>query len=336
MLARWRTLPDGVQIDAADELMRLTYDIISATMFSNDVTMDYRVMAQALATYIENVGRVDIAGAFGAPDWLPTPRRLRAWPALRFFRREMGGLIARRRALIAQNPAAAPQDLLTLLLTARDPEGGSLLSESEVFDNVMTFIFAGHETTANALAWTIYLLSEFPDWDQRVAAEAQSVLGDALPDGESTSRLAIARMVIEEAMRLYPPAPLIARDAVRSDKVGDVGIEAGTFVLIPIWVIHRHRLLWADAELFDPERFAPGRRERIDRFSYLPFGGGPRICIGMGFAMNEALIILSMIAREFRLELARGFPVEPMARITLRPRHGLRMSLRKRQNVRLS
>jgi len=242
----------------------------------------------------------------------------------------MEGLISRRRAVLAENPAAAPEDLLTLLLTARDPEGGKLFGEAEVFDNVMTFIFAGHETTANALAWTLYLLSEFPEWDARIANEASRVLGGGVADGENIAGLVQSRMVIEEAMRLYPPAPLMARDAVGSDTVGGITIEPGTFVLVPIWVIHRHRALWKDPDNFDPERFAPGARETIHRFAYLPFGGGPRICIGMAFAMQEAAIILASVAREFRLSLKLGHLVEPMARITLRPHHGLAMTLWRR------
>jgi cytochrome P450 len=195
---------------------------------------------------------------------------------------------------------------------------------------VLTFIFAGYETTANALAWTLYLLSEFPEWDAKVAAEASEKTGDRLPTAEDASSLSSARMVIEEAMRLYPPAPLVARDAIGPDTVGGRAIDAGTFVLLPVWVIHRHQLLWENPDGFEPERFAPGRRESIHRFAYIPFGGGPRVCIGMGFAMQEALIILSMIAREFRLELRPGHLVEPMARITLRPRYGLPMRLYRR------
>jgi cytochrome P450 len=299
-------------------------------MFSSDVRMDYCAMSRALSSYFENVGRVDFAGALGVPDWVPTPRRLRALPALRFFRREMQALIERRRALLRAGPNTAPQDLLTLLLTTRDPEGGKLFGEDEVYDNVLTFIFAGYETTANALAWTFYLLSEYTDWDDRVAREARDVLGDRAAGTGDTLRLTAARMVLEEAMRLYPPAPLMARDAVGADTVGGIAIEPKTFVLVPIWVIQRHQKLWEDPDAFNPERFAPGRREKIHRFAYMPFGGGPRVCIGMGFAMQEALIILSMIAREFRLTLKPGHPVVPMARITLRPLHGLKMNLYRR------
>ncbi len=332
MLSRWRALPAGTEIDASDEMMRLTYDIISRTMFSSDVRMDFRAMSRALSSYFENVGRVDFAGALGVPDWVPTPRRLRALPALRFFRREMHALIEWRRRLIQEDPDNAPQDLLTLLLTTRDPDGGALFGEEEVYDNVLTFIFAGYETTANAIAWTFYLLSQYPEWDTSVAGEAKAVLEERAASADDVVKLATLRMVLEESMRLYPPAPLMARDAVGADLVGGIAIEPRTFVLVPIWVIQRHRRLWENPDAFDPERFAPGRREKIHRFAYMPFGGGPRICIGMGFAMQEAAIILSMIAREFRLTLKPGHPVVPMARITLRPHGGLKMHLHRRSS----
>ncbi|MBI3676264.1 MAG: cytochrome P450 [Proteobacteria bacterium] len=327
MLARWRELPHGEIIDADDEMMRLTYDIISRTVFSNDVTMDYRAMARAIAVYFENVGRVDFLAALGVPDWVPTPRRLRAWPALRFFRREMEGLIGRRRALLERDPDKAPNDLLTLLLTARDPETGTRFGEDEIFDNVMTFIFAGHETTANVLAWTLYLLSQFPDVDVRLAKESQTVLQGKVAGAEDISSLVYTRMVLEESMRLYPPAPLLAREAVGRDVIGGHAIEPRTVLLVSPWVIHRHRLLWDEAEYFDPERFAPGKREKIHRFAYIPFGAGPRICIGMGFAMQEAVICLATMIQHWRFELVPGHPVMPLARITLRPQYGLKMRL---------
>src|SRR5262249_1381390 len=196
-----------------------TYDIISRTMFSNDVRMDFRAMSRALSSYFENVGRVDFAGALGLPDWVPTPRRLRALPALRFFRREMHALIERRKNMLRENSSNAPRDLLTLLLTARDPDGGALFGEEEVYDNVLTFIFAGYETTANALSWTFYLLSQYPEWDVRVAAEARLVVGDHGARADDVDRLVTLRMVLEEAMRLYPPAPLMAPGAVGADPV---------------------------------------------------------------------------------------------------------------------
>src|SRR5581483_1984821 len=164
----------GEIVDAAQAMMRLTYDIIKRTMFSDDVELDYAAMAGHFATYLDTLGRVDLLTTMGMPHWVPTPKRLRAAASVRFFRRAAGALIAKRKAEIARDPASAPNDLLTLLLTTRDPEGGRLFGESEVYDNIMTFVFAGHETTANALAWTLYLLSEFPETYARVAEEVRN------------------------------------------------------------------------------------------------------------------------------------------------------------------
>ncbi|HWA90547.1 MAG TPA: cytochrome P450 [Rhizomicrobium sp.] len=319
MLARWE---GRTELDAADELMQLTYDIISRTLFSNDVAMQYGKMSEALAVYLESQGRIDILRTIGVPNWVPTPNNLRARGPLKFFRKELMALVRQRRAQLQADPTSVGRDFLTMLLTTRDPEGGALFGEAEVFDNVMTFVFAGHETTSNALAWTLYLLSQFPEADARVAEE---VARERDLDG-----LVYTRMVLEESMRLYPPVPIISRDSVGPDVVGPVAIRPKTSVMIAPWLIHRHRTLWEDPEYFDPERFAPGKREKIPRFAYLPFGAGPRICIGMAFAMQEALIILRAILRRYRLELEPGFPVEPQARVTLRPKHGLRMRLVKR------
>ena len=329
MVARWSALPESSLIDAADEMTRLTYDIISRTMFSRDVAMDYQRMSEALALYLETQGRFDVLGAIGVPQWVPTPSRLKARGPLSYFQKELRAVIARRRAQLERG-GAAPNDLLTLLLTTRDPEGGALFGEAEVFDNVMTFVFAGHETTANLLAWALYLLSESPEWDARLAQESQDTLDGRAAGAEDISRLVLTRMVLDETLRLYPPAPLVSRDSVGRDSVGGIGIEGGTSVLISPWVLHRHKALWRDPDIFDPERFAPGRKEQIARFAYIPFGAGPRVCIGMGFSLQEATIILATILRRFRLELAGGFPVVPQARLTLRPKHGLKMTLTKR------
>ncbi|HUJ02044.1 MAG TPA: cytochrome P450 [Rhizomicrobium sp.] len=326
MLSRWAALPAGAEIDVASEMMRVTYDIISRTMFSNDVALPFEKMAAAFGIYLETLGRVDLA-TFFLPSWVPTPNRLRGGKALAFLRKEIGGLVERRRAQLAADPSSVPDDLLTLLLKARDPEGGAVFGDAEVLDNAMTFIFAGHETTANALTWTFYLLSQFPDWDGRVADEAASALGGRDAAAADMPSLETSRMVLEESMRLYPPAPFITRRAVAADELCGVAVTPGTNVTASPWVVHRHSLLWKDPDHFDPMRFAPGARERIHRFAYIPFGGGPRICIGMAFAMQEAMIILATVARRYRLALAPDQTVEPHARVTLRPKNGLRMRL---------
>jgi len=322
-MARWDNLAPGATIDAAEEMMRITYAIITHTMFSDDVRIDYAALAENFSTYIDTLGRIDLLTTLGVPSWAPTPKRLKARSAVRFFRRELGALIARRKAQIAHDPAAVPKDLLTLLLTTRDPEGGALFGEAEVYDNAMTFILAGHETTANALAWTLYLLSQFPQVETRVAAEVRAADGDP-------ARMPYTRQVLEESLRLYPPAPFISRDSIGPDRIGEVEIRGGTSVLISPWLIQRHRKLWDAPDYFDPDRFAPGRREAIHRFAYIPFGAGPRICIGMGFAMQEAMIVLGQILKRFKLSLVPGHPVVPLARLTLRPQFGLKMTVERR------
>ena len=330
MLSRWSAKGEGAVIDIGAEMMRLTFDIISRTVFSNEITTDYGKIAHSMATYLDNLGRITIPDVMGLPGWVPTPGRLRARPAINFFRNELGALIDRRRERIARDPANAPDDLLTLLLTAQDPEEGALFSEAEVYDNVSTFVLAGHETTANALTWTFYLLSQFAEHDAALSKEVRDILKSDGATSDDVPALAFTRAVIEEAMRLYPPAPIFARDSVNADKVGPVEIEPNTAIIIAPWLIHRHRKLWDAPEYFMPERFAPGAREKINRFAYIPFGGGPRICIGMAFAMQEAIVILSTIVKRYRLELLPDQKVEPLARITLRPRYGLKMRLVRR------
>jgi cytochrome P450 len=330
LLSRWGALPEGAVIDIGEEMMRLTFDIISRTVFSNEITTDYSRIAHSMATYLDNLGRITILDVLGLPGWVPTPARMRARPAIKFFRNELGALIDRRREKFARDPSSMPDDLLTLLLTAKDPEEGALFSADEIYDNVSTFVLAGHETTANALTWTFYLLSQFADHEATLATEIRDTLKSDGATAEDVPALVFTRAVIEESMRLYPPAPVFARDSVNADKVGPNEIEPKTAIMIAPWVIHRHRKLWDAPDYFRPERFTPGLREKINRFAYLPFGGGPRICIGMAFAMQEAIIILSTIAQRYRLELMPGQKVEPLARITLRPRYGLKMKLVKR------
>jgi len=325
MLARWDR-ETGATVDVAREMTRLTYDIISRTVFSNEIETPPDVMGEAITTYFGALGRIDLWDVLPLPRWLPRPAFIRAKPAQKIFRDEVLRLFERRRARIAAGESV-PDDLVTRLINARDPETGAPLSDAVVHDNLVTFIGAGHETTANALTWTLFLLSEFREADARVAAEATDA-----PDADALARLTDTRMILEEAMRLYPPVPFMSREARSRDMIGEVAVAAGTRIIIAPWVLHRHRKLWPDADMFVPERFAPENRGRIPRFAYLPFGAGPRICVGMTFAMQEALLALTMIARRFRLTLAEGADVMPFARMTLRPMHGLPMRIEARSS----
>ena len=325
MLARWEEhTRSGAAIDIARETTALTYDIISRTVFSHEIETPAEVMGEAITTYFEALGRIDLSDVLPLPRWLPRPAFIRAKPAQRIFREEVGRLLERRRARIAAG-GAVPDDLVTRLMQARDPETGTALADQLIHDNLVTFIGAGHETTANALAWTLFLLSEFPDADARVASEA-ALLG-ATPSADDLARLTGTRMILEESMRLYPPVPFLSRGAIAHDRIADLEVTPATRIIIAPWVLHRHRKLWADPDLFIPERFAPENRGKISRFAYLPFGAGARICVGMGFAMQEALLALAMIARRFRVTLAEDANVFPFARMTLRPLNGLPMRI---------
>jgi cytochrome P450 len=212
------------------------------------------------------------------------------------------------------------------LLEAQDPETGTGMSEAEVRSNIVTFIAAGHETTANTIAWTLFLLSQSPEWRAMVKAEARQSLDG--PIAGVTERLPLTRAVIDEAVRLYPPLPAISRAAVASDELAGEKIKAGGMVVIAPYVLHRHRLLWAKPDIFDPSRFLGEARAAIPKYTYLPFGVGPRTCIGSPFALQEATIVVATIARSFDFRLAPGQTVWPVLKVTLRPQAGLFMHFR--------
>jgi len=314
---------DGAVVDAALETTRVTLDVLERTIFTQGVAKDPDALGRAITRYFEALGPLDPLDVFGLPDWIPRLGRLRARPAIRYFEEMVDDLIGRRRALV-ESGAAAPRDLLTLLLEAADPETGRGLSDLEVRANVVTFIGAGHETTANALAWSLYLLSQAPSVRERLEGEVDA-LGDAPLDAPALDRLVFVRAVIEEAMRLYPPVPFMGRTPVREDRIGNLRIPKGSLVAIAPWVLHRHKTLWRDPGAFDPDRFLPENRGGIDRFAYLPFGAGPRVCIGASFALQEAVAVLAILVRGVRLDLVEGAAVRPLHRVTLRPQGGLPM-----------
>jgi cytochrome P450 len=209
-----------------------------------------------------------------------------------------------------------PRDLYDLLVTARDPETGAAFTPDQLRDQVATLILAGHETTAVALFWSLYLLALAPAAQERLAAEA--AFDPRSADDSALDRLAYARAVLDEAMRLYPPAFAIVREARGPDVVAGCEVRRGTLVVVSPWVLHRHRRLWRAPDSFDPERFLPGAPP-IDRFAYLPFGVGPRVCIGAHFALTEATLVLAALVRSFRIELVDARPVLPVAVVTTQP-----------------
>lgn len=320
------TLADtpGGRTDMAFQMTLLTYDILQATLFTDDIAGHPAEFARSMETFLGKMGRVDPLDLLDAPAFLPRLTRLMARRSQGYFRRLIAETIDRRGALLAADPDAAPKDFLTLLLKA---EG---LSRSEIEDNIITFIGAGHETTARAVGWTLYLLSQAPEEREKVEAEIDAMLPGLGDPALWVDSLVHTRAAFEEAMRLYPPAPSLNRTALEDDRFGDMDIPAGASVLVMPWLVHRHEALWKDPACFVPGRFLPGSREGIDRYQYLPFGIGPRVCIGQSFAMQEGVIILAGLLKSLRFDFAGERPPLPVQKITVQPDRGLPMRVTRR------
>ena len=316
----------GEPLDIVQEMTSLTMEIVATTLFSMDITGSVDELGEAMTTVITAFGTLKLADILGLPDWIPRGRSRRTRSALARIERTIQEMIAERRRV-----QEAPDDLLSLLLAARDDETGAGMTAVQLRDEVVTFFVAGHETTAMALTWTLYLLSRHPAVERRLHDEVDRVPGDGEASFADLEFLAYTRMVIQEAMRLFPPAFSIQRVPFEDDEIAGHRISAGSLVTISPYVTHRNPRLWKDPLRFDPERFTPERIQERHPFAYIPFGGGPRICIGNGFAMMEACLILATIARFYRLRVVPGHRVEAQGWITLRPRYGLRMTLEKRE-----
>jgi cytochrome P450 len=335
LATRWARQTDGATIDVAAEVTRLTLDVLERTIFSDGLGRDAEQFRLAMTAYFNSIGRISPLDLMGVPDFVPRMARLRVRSSLNFFEAAIDTMIATRRARLAAQPTSVPKDILTLLLDALDPETGERMTAQEVRSNILTFIAAGHETTANALAWSLFLLSQSPQWRERVEAEVDREIGSPPLAGEGhvgglADRLTVTRAVIEEAIRLYPPIAAISRVAIGDDTLGSEPLRRGSLVVIAPYVLHRHRLLWDDPDDFDPGRFLGEARKNIDRFAYLPFGAGPRTCIGSAFALQEATLVLAVIMSRFSLTLAPRHAVWPLLRVTLRPAGGLPMTVRLR------
>jgi cytochrome P450 len=316
----------GQVLDVSAEMARVTLEILERTIFTDGLGQGPEQFREAVSRYFDTAGRIDPLDLLGFPDFIPRIGRIKSRPTLRFFRDSVDAIIMTRRKGMASPDYKAPHDLLTLLLEATDPETGQGLDEEELRANIITFIGAGHETTANALTWSLYLLSQSPDWRARLEAEADREIGNG-QDDTLADRLVETRAVLDEAMRLYPPAATLTREAVEPDILVGRRIKRGMRVVVSPYVVHRHRLLWRNPDLFMPERFLGEAREKIDRFAYIPFGAGPRVCVGASFALQEACIVLSHLMQAFRFEHVETHEIRPVQRVTLRPQGGMPMHI---------
>ncbi len=322
--ARWR---DGETRDLAREMSRLTLGIVGKTLFDSDVESEADEIGAALTAAIRLFGRTFSLPFFQIVDRLPLPSNRRFAKARSRIDATIGRLIAERR-----RAPGGRSDLLTLLVQASDTEGdGTGMTDAQVRDEAVTILLAGHETTANALTWTWYLLSQNPEAEARLQAEADAL--DGPPGFSDLPRLAYAEMVFAESMRLFPPAWIIGRRAMVDYVVGGYTVPSLSIVVCSQWVTHRDPRFFPDPERFDPERFRPEAKDARPKFSYFPFGGGPRVCIGEGFAWMEGVLLLATLARRWRLRLEPGHPAVPAPSITLRPEHGMRMRIESRRST---
>lgn len=318
---RWN---DGETLDIAQEMMRLTLAVVGKTLFDADVEGEASEVGQALTEMIEHFPLLFVPFSDLAMH-LPVGPGRKVQRAARVLDTIVLGLIAERRA----HPEPERQDLLTMLLTAHDDDGTGM-SDKQVRDEAMTIFLAGHETTANALTWTWFLLSQHPRAEARFHAEIDSALGGRLPTASDVEHLPYTRRVLSESMRLYPPAWIMGRMAQRDVTFGGYTFPAGSTLLVSPWVIHHDPRYYPDPFRFDPDRWTPEAQAARPRFAYFPFGGGPRMCIGEPFAWLEGMLVLATIAQTWWLRLAPGQAIDLMPAVTLRPKNGMKMRLEKR------
>jgi cytochrome P450 len=311
--ASWRS---GERRDIMVEMMRLTLEIAAKTLFDAEVGGEAQAIVAALQVMQDNF-LARFSATIPPPIWLPTPGNLRLRRAVRQLDAIVFGFIHQRR-----QQGTGHGDLLSLLLSARDEAGGGM-TDRQVRDEAMTLFLAGHETTALALSWAWYLLAQNPDAEERLAAEARAVLGERDPTADDFPRLRYAEMVALEAMRLYPPAYLIGREAIRDCVIGGYRVRRGTTLLMSQWVVQRDPRFFTEPERFRPERWGEESIKALPHFAYFPFGGGPRLCIGNTFAMMEMTLVLAAIAQRFHFRLQPGARVEAVPTFTLRPAPGI-------------
>jgi cytochrome P450 len=317
-LAAWQ---DGQTRDVHDDMMRLTLDIVAKTLFDSDVSHEAEDVSSALHVLMGKFMR-QAGFAFLLPRFVPIPTTRRSQSAVQQLDRVIYGIIRQRRA-----DRRMSGDLLSILLQARDDEGLGM-TDRQLHDEIMTLFLAGHETTANALSWTWYLLAQNPAAELALTEELTSVLGRRAPTVADLPRLPYTERVVKESMRLFPPVWVIGRRALFSFRLGEYLLPAGTNVLMSQYLMHRDARYFPDPLSFDPDRWK--QEDALPRFAYFPFGGGPRVCVGAGFAMMETVLLLATIAQRYKLELVPGQTIEALPSVTLRPKSGIRMILTRR------
>lgn len=317
-LERWRKLPAGAASEIEADMTAATFAVVSRTVLAGCDESEAEIIQSTGRDFLTHSSWQIAYGMLGIPEWVWHPGKGAMLAAARDERAAVSRLIARRLA-----EAAPGDDLLARLVAARHPETGEPMSGEKLLDNVLTFLAAGHETTAKALTWALYLLARAPDWQERVREEARRVAGDRPIEPADVDELKAAGKVIKETLRLYPAAPVLTRLGATEVTLDGITFKKGTQFIVPVYAVHRHRRLWDDPDRFDPERFEPELEAARPRAAFMPFGYGPRTCIGAAFAMIEATVMLATLVRGARFTWDGRLEPEPVNRVTLRPRGGM-------------
>ncbi len=321
----WRKIGGRQPVEIRNEMMEMIIEILCLSLFSG-VRVDRQALGDAVSFYVDTVGQVDLLDFLNLPTWIPSPKFRKAKWSMDYLHGETDRIVKERRS---QSPM--PVDLLTMLINGRDEKTGRGFSEQQLKDTLATLLSAGHETTANGMTMTLYLLSEFPWAAEKIREEVAEVFGDRRPEAKDYKHLKFTRMVVEESLRLYPPSSIVIRVAAKDDEICGQKIRKGTTIAISQYVLHRHKKLWDNPDDFDPDRFLPEQKAERHRFSYIPFSIGPRSCIGSTFAMMEMVLATAMIMRDFDLQRVNDDPIELQLRITLRLKTPLPMLLTPRR-----
>lgn len=319
-VARLESRVGGIA-DLYEEAVAMTIDVIANVTFSTGSAIDANMVSHAVSQYIDQMGKLSFLDMIGAPDWVPRPGRMIGPGSLRQIQQIAHDAIDLRNT----NGAKEIPDLLDLLMAAEDADTGRSMSPDELRDNVLAFIVAGHETTALTIGWAMFLMAFDQGVQDRARAEAQAALQGKIAGAEHIGDLPYMRQIIQETLRLYPPAAILSRTAQAPDRLRDRDILPKDTVMLPIYALHRHQMLWDSPDTFDPDRFAPGNK--IDKYAYIPFGNGPRVCIGTEFALREAQIVLATLISRFRFALSNAPAPAPHMLMTLRPKGGVRLAV---------
>ncbi len=322
---KWSKLPEGTTVEMTQEMMGLTFEIILVTMLSGQGDANPALFDRSMRDSLNSTSWEYALSALGAPMWTPYPGRTKARRGNDYLRKTLSRSIAGRRRTGERH-----DDLLSLLLDAKDPETGAGLSDDDIRDNLLTFVAAGHETTALALTWTFFLLARNPEIERRVLAEIEQVTEGGVLQAAQVASLVCTRQVVQEAMRIYPPVAMVVRQTTRTLEIGGVRVTPEDNVFVPVYAIHRQPSLWSDPDRFDPDRFTAEAVKTRHRWSYLPFAAGPRICIGMGFALLEAAAILGVLLPRVRLSASADLQPLPKMKLTTRPADGMPLSVSRR------